>query len=167
MQVTGYQLKTAIQRWELRRDAAAAQFPTTLAKFKEQTKESPLTVTDSFLKAERAVAALQTAQGRYNLAVEITVDGEKTSLAEGVKRVGGLGRIEKMWRVAAAPKPDRYGYDGSRSKENEYEVPTVTPAEALAMAEKLARRKALLTQAIAEANAAKAEVGVLDQGLLD
>jgi ribosomal protein S5 len=163
MQVTGYELRAAIRQWELRRDAAVAQFPGSLAIFDGERKDSPQAVTLAFLHAERMIATLQTAQARYNLGVMVSLDGGAFTLAEAVKRVGGVARMEKLWRAVVVPATDRYHDPAAasaapRSTTHTYARATFTAAEAIATAEKLAREKGQIAQAIAEANATRLEV---------
>src|SRR5580698_4796879 len=101
MRVSGYAIREAIKQQERRRDAAANAFAGSLKKFPDENKEAPNQIMDAFAKAEISLAELQVAQMRYNLAVQVEI-GDKMSLAEAIKRVGGAGRIEKMWKSSIA-----------------------------------------------------------------
>jgi len=119
--ITGYLLREAIRRWELRRDTASNQFEDSLTKFPGETKPDPNGLSAQFAHAEDVIAKLQTAQNRYNLAIEVEVLNGTMTLAEAVKRLGGAGRLEKMWRTAAggSNKKDRYGYQSDTRQAGE------------------------------------------------
>jgi len=107
MKITGYKLQHTLRELAHRRDTAAARFDKVLWKFEDQDKATPQQIMKAYRDAEVTIAKLQTAQGRYNLAITVNVLSETMTLAEAVKRVGGAGRMEKMWRSIAAPKKDR------------------------------------------------------------
>lgn len=161
MKVTGFLLREAIRRWELRRDTAANQFDDSLAKFKDEDKQSPTEITQAFVEAEVAVAKLQAAQARYNLSinVKLEVTNETVTLCEAVKRLGGAGRLEKMWRSAAGGKKDRYGgYDqGTRRADEVRAVRTVTVKESMAHANRASAVAGALRAGIAKANGTEME----------
>lgn len=118
--VNGVTLREALKRWEMRREAVAKQFDGSFFKRPAEVEKArksgglvgPEAVATEFARCERAVATLQAAQARYNLdtTVSVAVGGEtlRMSLAEAVKTVGGLGRIEAMWRKAANAVDDPY-----------------------------------------------------------
>lgn len=171
MKITGYALREAIKQHELRRDTAAHGFNGSLKAFPGEVKDTPSKVIETFLSAETAIARLQVAQMQYNLIVTVTPTmGEKMSLAEAIKRVGGLGRVEKMWRSAAGPKKDRYGnyldedeIDPTRVRSK----PTMTPTEAVKMATAAGKRAGALRAAIATSNATQVEIEGLDPELFE
>jgi len=177
MKVTGYMLREAIKQHELRRDTAASAFDGSLKKFPNEDKEAPGALVDKFLVAEKAIAKLQTAQMRYNLAVVVQVtglgpyDGDRTdlTLAEAIKTVGGCGRAEKMWRSAANPnKKDRYGYnDDELDPTRVRAVATIKPSEAMAQATVAGKRAGNLRAAIATANAKEVEIEDLSPALFE
>lgn len=154
MDVTGFLLREAIRRYELRRRVAANQFDDSLTQFEGETKRSPESITEDFVAAERAIATLQAAQSRYNLLVEVDVLGEKMTLCEAVKRIGGAGRIEKMWRTAAGGKKDRYGYDRDevRRADEVRANRTVSVEDAMKRASRLASQASAIRAAIATGN---------------
>jgi len=167
MKTTGYALREAIKQQELLRETAARSFNTTLKVFPGEDKDSPTAVMDAMLRAETAIARLQTAQMRYNLMVTVQVDGSKSPLAVAVKLVGGVARAEKMWRSAAAPKEDRYGYrnDDERDPNQVRASATISTQETLKHATVMAKRSAALRQAIAVANATEVEIEDLEPSL--
>lgn len=168
MKITGYKLREAIKQHELRRDTAAATFESSLKKFPGEDKEDPREVIKLFLLSERAVAKLQTVQMFFNIAVKVEANGETMTLAEAIKLVGGAGRVEKMWRVAASGKKDRYAtHDESRASDTVYATPTITAAEAVRLATAAGRVSGNLRAAIAVANAQEVEIQDLDATLFE
>lgn len=171
MQVTGYQLREAIKRWEMRKDTTAKQWDDALWTFEGEKKTTPTDLADQYSTADANIALLQTAQTRYNLLVAVKVQGKDLSLSEAVKRVGGAGRLEKMWRSFATNNGrDRYSrLDNERKKDSEYAKRTVTAAECLKKATVAAQYAGALRAAIAEGNSSKvdmAQIG-LDLKLLE
>jgi hypothetical protein len=170
MKITGYQLREAIKQQELRRDTAARAFNGTLKAFPEEKKEKPQDVVGQFLQAEQAIARLQVAQMRYNLGVQIEVHSLKMTLAEAIKLIGGDARAEKMWRSAAGPAPDRYGYgqnDDVRDPNQVRAVATITASEATKLASGAAKRAGGLRAAIAVGNAREFELEGLEPTLFE
>ena len=170
--VTGYQLREAIKRQTLLRDTAAAMFTDSLRKFPGEDKPVPDEMMASFYRADTAIAKLQVAQMRYNLIVKIGTfammhaDQKSMTLAEAVKRLGGSGRCEKMWRGAATPTEKRFGYDETRREDEVRAMPQLTLIEAAKRSSAAAKGVGQLRQAIAVANATEVEVEDLDEELL-
>jgi hypothetical protein len=157
VKITGYALREAIKRWQLRRDTASNLFDASIRKFEDETKESPVEVMKQLSQAEQAIAALQEVQSRYNL--EVPVMG--MSLCKAIKLVGGAGRMEKMWRNVAAPIKDRYGRDSDvRDKTQEVAKPTVSSREAAVLASDAARWAGSLRSGISVANAIEIDLEV-------
>jgi hypothetical protein len=170
MKVTGYAFREAIRQHELRAKAAADTFDGTLKKFPDEKKPSPQAVIEQFATSERAVARLQSAQAQYNLKVSVDVLGEHMTLSEAVKLVGGVGRIEKMWRNAAGGKKDRYGYGNAQDERDPskvFAVETVSTDEAVKLASVAAKRAGAFRSAIATANAREVEIENLDPALFE
>jgi len=178
MKVTGYLLREAIKQHELRRDTSAKAFDGSLKKFPDEEKDSPVEIVESFSKAEQAIASLQEAQMRYNLAVTVEIMGQgpyptdkvKMSLAKAIKLVGGAGRIEKMWRSATGPKKDRYGYSGSDDEMDPTRiraVATIKSADAIKQASRAGKVAGNLRAAIATANAELVEIEDLSPALFE
>jgi len=168
MKVTGYQLKEAIRRWELRRDGAHQQFSDTLWAFAGEDKPAPDTVMKLYTTAEGNIAVLQTAQAEYNLTVQVDVQGHIVALAGAIKRLGGAQRAEKMWREAVASKRDRYyDRDPRTKKADEERAQAVLPLETLLdRAAKAAAFTGALRAAIAEGNSKEVDIKDLDAALL-
>lgn len=174
--INGYRIRETIQRWNLRLSTALNSFEKSLFAFEGDTKETPSNVDAEIIKSERAIAALQTAQARFNLLVEVDVLGKKMTLCEAIKLVGGAGRREKLWRGAAGgTKSDRYNsyMAEERARERDpakiYAKPQVTQRDALKTATEAAKVAAALRAAIAMGNNFEAKVDDLnlDASLLE
>lgn len=169
MKVNGYRLREALKQQELRKDAAAKQFSGTLKKFPDEDKPTPEVVAETFLKAETVIAKLQVAQMRYNLQVPVEVMGERMTLAEAIKRVGGQGRSEKMWKGVIPGGRDRYAlYDEDTRDPNQVRAkPTLDPDRAVILATEAAKRAGAFRAAIATGNAVEVEIENLDPALFE
>lgn len=178
MQVTGYALREALRKWQLKRETAAAQFADSLFEFPTARgkKPTPDAIAEKVDRAERAIAALQTAQSVYNHKVWVawkSPDGEQTvRLTSAIKLIGAFGRIEKLWRVAATGKKDKYAHyrsdDPGRLKEGELLAErTISPEDAAARVETYAAQLGVLRQAVAIGNASALDIEDLDGSLLE
>lgn len=169
MKITGYRLREAIKMHELRRNTWAGQFTDSLIKFKDDDKTHPQVISKNFLAEEEAVARLQAVQARYNLAIMVSILGQKMSLCEAVKRVGGAGRVEGMWRQAAGGKKERYGYgnDNERDPSKERAQPQMTINEITKEAHLASKFAGALRSAIATANTQELEIEDLDASLFE
>jgi hypothetical protein len=168
MKVTGYMIRESLKQHELQRDTSSRSFNGTLKAFPSDKKDDPKSVVAQFLKSETAIAKLQVAQMRYNLGVHVEVQGEKMTLAEAIKRIGADARIEKMWRSASGPAPDRYGsQDDERDPTRERSLPTITVNESTKLASSAAKRAGAFRQAIAVGNAFELELKDLDTALFE
>lgn len=168
MKITGWQLREALKMWELRKGAAEKLFPESLHKFKGEEKDSPQSIIDQYLKAETAIARIQVAQMRFNLAVNVTVENTSMTLAEAIKRVGAAGRVEKMWGTIT-PKKDRYSLDfaTTRDPSQERAEATVSIREGTKLAEQASKRASAFRAAINTANGKEADIADLDPGLFE
>lgn len=169
MKVTGYLLREKVREWELRRNMANEQFSASLKKFPDEVKRTPVEVVSDFEKAEKAIAYLQAAQARYNLGVQVNVLGETMTLCEAVKRIGGAGRAEALWRSAAGGKKDRYAYrndDEVRKADEVRAVATITQEEAAKQATRAAKYAGAMRAAIATGNATVVDME-LDTALIE
>lgn len=163
MKITGYKLKELIKQAEMVRDTVASHFDGSLHTFEgDAAKDTPQQVVGKFQKADLALAQIQTIQARYNLAVEVEVLGEKMTLMEAVKRVGGAGRVEKMWRSASGTKKDRYAYrdELTRDKDTIRAKRTLAKGAALELAQEAAKVAGALRAAIAEGNSREVDMDV-------
>jgi hypothetical protein len=161
VKITGYKLQQAIREQMQRRDAAAARFNGTLMAFPDEQKQKPTKVFDEFMDAERKLASLQVAQARYNLSVQVKVGYDTITLHEAVKRVGGAGRGEKMWRSASTPREDRYSYrEESRAKDSIVPSRQISFESADELRRTAAQFAASLREAIAIGNATERDLDV-------
>lgn len=171
MKTTGYGLREAIKQQELRRDTAAGAFNGSLKKFPDETKETPQAIVETFTKAERALVALQVAQMRYNLLVQVEVSGEKLTLAEAIKRVGGAGRIEKMWKGAIGDTKRNSYMDPDETRNLDEKIVrairTVPAQEAVKLTTAAGKKASTLRAAIAIANGKEVEIENLDSSLFE
>lgn len=171
MEVTGYKLREALRRQTLRRETASSQFNDSLRKFPDEEKTTPDEVIKRVRSAEEAISILQVAQTRYNLAVRVEVAGIKgqRTLLECIKRIGGLGRIEKTWRSAATVKERGLFGDDERTREPGVvrQERQISFDEASARTEQIDRELAVLREVIAVGNAHKVDFEDLDAGLFD
>jgi len=171
MKTTGWQIREALKMWELRKGAAEKQFPESLHKFKGEEKDSPQSLIETYLSAELAVARLQVAQMKYNLAFTVMVGDESMSLAEAIKRVGSAGRVEKMWgAVKPTSTRSRYGMGDepiTRDPTQERAEATLSVKESTKLAELASKRASAFRAAINTGNGREVEITDLDTGLFE
>lgn len=170
MKVTGYKIRSALQRWTLKRDAAAAQFNGSLHAFPGESKPSPADVSRAIDEAEEAIAELQVWQARYNLLVQTSVGENKMSLAGAVKRHGAAERAFKRWASASRPKKEKYSYGGvdktERAKDTTVADRVVSFEDAGTVAATWAIVRSAYTEAIAGGNAREVELDGFPENLL-
>lgn len=175
MKITGYGLREAIKQQELRASLLKQSFTGSLKVFPGEVKPTPQTVAADIQAAELAVAKLQTAQMAYNLNVRLSLEDPELgtvslTLAEAIKSIGGLARVEKLWHSASGKKEERYGYN--RVSDDEIDPSkirseaTITPAEVMKAISVSARRAGVYRSAIAAANATVIDITDLDPALL-
>ena len=160
MKISGNKLREAIRRWTVRRDTVHELFGDSLWFFdsEKEDRENPETLMQKFQQADCAIAQLQVAQSDYNLKNQVDVsphrDHGKMTLSEAIKRVGGVGRAEKMWRTAASSKSADRGYRDPtvRSKDEEHAKKAVQPSVAANFAAEAARLASQYRAAISSAN---------------
>ena len=171
MKTSGYALREAIKQHELRRDTAAKLFNTSLKTFPGEKKdETPQALVTRFLNAETAIALLQTAQAKYNLRVTFDVLSPSTrmTLSEAIKRIGGIARVEKMWRSAAGPgKESLYADHDVRDPTQVRSTPTISINEIVKLATQAGKQAGQLRAAIATANAREVEIEDLEPSLFE
>lgn len=168
MKVTGYQLRAAISEWKDERDTAESHFEGSKYRFPDEDKPSPAAVMDRRKAAETAIARLQVGQMRYNLAVEVKVHGVgPMTLAEAIKRRGGVSRMEGDWKKAAQAKKDRWDMDRvpTREEGTTHAEPVMTSDEYLRCAKHNARLASAYREAIQVGNAAEIEIEGLEPSL--
>lgn len=171
MKINGYKIQHRLRELAHRRDIAASQFSDGLWQFEteEGSKLHPNEAMATFADCEYKIARLQVVQAQYNLAVEVFVGEQTMTLHEAVKRVGGAGRMEKMWRSASASTGnDRYGYGSrmERSKDNEYAKRMLSVDECMEASVTASKFATDLREAIQLGNARTIELDV-DAALFD
>lgn len=95
MKINGYTLRTAIRNRETERDTYIAGLAAAL---QGSGSSSPEELLEKVEKCEKAIAKLQAFQTEYNLTVSFKVGEEEISMAEAVKRIGGIERVSQHWR---------------------------------------------------------------------
>lgn len=171
MKINGYKIQHRLKELRDRRDIAASQFSNGLWQFEadKDSKMHPNEAMETFADCEFKIAQLQVLQARYNLEVEVTAGKQTMTLHEAVKRIGGAGRMEKMWRTAAASTgTDRFGYgrDMERSKENEYAQRMISVEACMDSSRTASKFAASLREAVQFGNATSIEMEV-DAALFD
>lgn len=168
MKVTGYELREGIRRHTTRREVASKQFMDSLWSFPGDTKLSTAQIATDFESADTAVAQLESAQQMYNSMVEVKALGTSMTLSEAVKRLGGAGRLEKMWRSAATDTGrDRYHTrEASRKADDVFAQRTIAVTDCLSKAEQSAKFASALRAAVAEVNSKSVDVPGLNPALL-
>jgi len=159
MKVTGFLLRGAIKRWELRRETMRGLFAGSIHIYGDQEKETPMAISEKIREAEFAIAGIQMIQSGYNLRVKVRVGDEDMSLCEAVKRIGGASRLEKMWKDVVIERDDRYDRT-SRNSDLEYAKRAISEKDALDEAMRVSDYAAGLRAAVAVANAAVLEFDV-------
>ncbi len=168
MKVTGFDLRDAIKMHELRRELPEKAFTGSLRRYeKDPVAETPVALAQAFEESEAALAALQTAQMTYNLQVKVSLNGQPLTLAEAIKRVGGMGRLQKLWKSALGEKADRLYIPESRDPSQEHMVSTISAKEAMAHALAASRKHSALQAAIGVANATEVDIQNLDPKLFE
>lgn len=153
MKITGHTLQQAIREKKALLEVLNTQLSESLKQFEGEEKGDPLALSAQVLNTERTLVKLQCAQDIYNEHVVGQCMDETVSLGFAIKLVGGIGRMEKFWRNAAAPKRDRYSYRGDeRSKDTEYAKPQVTAEQALEEHKNYSKIASALRAFIAQAN---------------
>jgi hypothetical protein len=160
MKVTGYKLKNAIQNKSHERDVLAHQWNNSLKKFPDEEKRRPEAVMEEYAACERDLACLQTAQATYNLSVVVPFAGTNVSLLYVIKYIGGLGRIEKMWRTSIGDKNEYYHRGDERTEGTVYATMQLAPQQVMEATRDAARKASDAREAIAVGNACEMEIDV-------
>jgi len=165
MKVTGYSLRDAIKEQELEKETAEGAFSSSLRAFPGETKD-PVKLVERLEQAELKLCRLEVAQMRYNTLVVVEVQGEKMSLAEAIKRVGGAGRVEKMWKGAIQDKKNRFGDDEDyRDPTQVRPVRTIESERAKDLARAAGKKANAFRAAIATGNGREVDIESLDASL--
>lgn len=169
MKTTGYQLREAITMWKLRKTTAEGQFTDSLAKFADETKDTPQAVVTIVQHAEENIVRLQIAQMQYNLAVKVTpVDLGEITLAMAIKLSGVVSRIEKIWSGATSESRSPYGYNARvRDPQQVRAESTVTSSDILAETSRATKRAGSLRAAIGAGNTREVDIEDLHPSLFE
>ena len=170
MKTSGYQLREAITMWKLRKTTAEGQFTDSLAKFAEETKDTPQAVVLAVQHAESNIVRLQVAQMKYNLAVKVSpLDLGEMSLAEAIKLSGVVSRIEKIWAGASTANRSHYGGYNARVRDPQQILAeaTITSKEVLAETSRATKHAGALRAAIGAGNTHEVEIEDLYAALFE
>jgi len=169
MKVTGYQLREALRRWRDRRDIHSRTFSDALWQFEGENQGNPVEIAQEYEKADRAIAALESAQQEFNQRVTVKLSDGTFKLSVAVKRVGGAGRLTKMWRSAATSTGrDKYSYrENRRNKDDEFATRRVDQPTCMQKADDAAVYASKLRAAIAVANGTEIDIESVDPNLLN
>lgn len=154
IKINGYQLREILRRWSANRDVAGKQFKESLFQFEDEMGIIPEQVATNFAVADQNVSFIQSLQQMYNQRINIDVMKENMTLSEGVKRLSGAGRLEKMWRDAAVDTGrDRYHSRSLTKNKDEVNAKRMTSAvDCNRYADQSSRFASALRSAIADAN---------------
>lgn len=168
MKTTGYQLREAITVWKLRKTTAEGQFTDSLAKFADETKDTPQAVVALIQHAEESIVRLQIAQMQYNLAVKVDpADLGEITLAMAIKLSGVVSRIEKIWSGATAER-NPYGYNARvRDPQQVRAEATINAKGVLEETSRVTKRAGALRAAIGTGNTREVEIEDLDASLFE
>ncbi len=154
----GYTLRERIRELSSRVEVSAKAFNESFFVFPGEKKPSPLDASKELQNAEEQLAIAQSDQQKFNLLVSIDVMGTTMSLAQGVKLLGGIGRIEKGWRSSLDTK-NRYGYNDLTRSANEIRAERAVPMNTIIeQAGVSARYASALRAAVAKGNAAEVDI---------
>lgn len=171
MKMTGFKLAFRLRELQELREMVASQFNESLFQFADETaaRPHPRGLMETFQECERKIAVLQVVQARYNLSVTVDVAGQPMTLHEAVKRVGGAGRITRMWKTAATSEGvARYQVRTlSRDKDDEHAVRLVPVQECMDHSLHANRQANALRQAIQLGNAVELEMDDLAPELFE
>ena len=95
MKVNGFALRNAIRNREAERDVAIAALAGT---FNGNESLLPEELMEKIERCEKEIAKLQAFQAEYNLTVTVRVGEEEITMAEAVKRIGGIDRVSQQWK---------------------------------------------------------------------
>jgi hypothetical protein len=159
-EVTGYDIREAINRWRLRKQVMERQFRDAIYAFKGQEKPKPDEAAKEFTKADRYIALLEDLRQNFNQQVKVRItnltgEDEEMTLSVAVKLFGGSGRLEKLWRDSCHEPEERYGrYDRqvTRSAGDEHAERRISVKDTIQKADEAARYASQLRTAISVAN---------------
>ena len=163
MKTNGYAIREALKKWNTASEISYKQFKESIFQFEGDDLPNPKDASDEYIKAEDAIAKLETAQQKYNLEVEVDMgEANKVPLAYLVKTVGSAGRFEKMWREAVTGSGrDKYSFrENTRNKDDIIAKRMITIADEMKFANEAATRASKVRAAIAQANATEIDLDI-------
>lgn len=166
MQVNGFQIREAIKHWTLKREMAVKVFNDSGFAFAGEIKISPRDAAENVRAFDEAVAKLESFQQTFNSRIKVTFEGKSLWLAQAVKMIAGIGRLENLWKTYASKglggNDSRRSYGETPStvrKEGETHAERVLPLnECVDQAAKFAKQQAALRALISSANGTQVEV---------
>lgn len=169
MKTTGYALREAMKVHSLNKETAEAAFQDALKAFPGETKPAPMDSFNALLKADLALALLETFQVKYNLAVKVMVQGASMTLLEAIKMAGITGRTEKLWKATIAnPVSLPSYYDTDEKDATKVRAVRTLPVEtAVAQTKMYGKKASALRAAIAAGNSTEIELEDLDASLFE
>ena len=169
IEVTGYMIRTGIETATRHRDGLVSLFKNSTKKFSGEEKDDLKAISKNLEQAELNLVELQVIQDLYNQAVVVnnpSFGGDRFTLSQAIKMVGGLSRMEKIWKDAGETTDRIYGRHDQRVEGTEYATLAVPVKESTAISESFSKRKSTLSRLISEANGTKINMQVTD-GLLE
>lgn len=173
MKINGNKLREAIRDQQLVRDSINSKFNATLFKFDDEVKASPESIASELALVESRIAGLQTLQKQFNVTAQVTVDGVQVPLERAIKAIGGLERIEALWknampyvqrderrRIVKRDVPQATTVVMSSSHDYEDAKPTVTADQVLSFTQAAVKRVNAYKSAIANGNAVSVDMDV-------
>lgn len=150
IKVNGFKIQQIIKDLSHEREVIKTHFVPSLKKFGWETKSSPYEISDKLLKLESDISSWQALQDAFNINVKVAPLGTTMSLAEAIKAIGGLSRVQALWQTAS--KEEDY-YVESRNKDTEYQSLTISKEEAAGKAKEFTKIVAAFREAIQKGNA--------------
>jgi hypothetical protein len=164
MKVTGYMIREALKRLDLKLKALDSQFDESRFFFEGEEKTPITTVAENIARTENMIGVLQEIRARYNLGVTVRPGGVSMTLLTAIKVVGGLGRLEKKWRDFSSTSGRRRSYDSDGPSEmdptKKYAQRSITTTQAMELATEVSRKASDLREALAVGNAAELDLDV-------
>lgn len=152
IKVNGFKIQQIIKDLSHEREVIKTRFVPSLKKFGWETKPSPYEISDKLLKLESDISSWQALQDAFNINVKVAPLGTTMSLAEAIKAIGGLSRVQALWQAASKEEENYFG-ESSRQKDTEYQFLTVSKEDAAAKAKEFSKLVAAFREAIQKGNA--------------
>lgn len=168
MKVNGYKLKEAIKRWENRKAPLLREFQSSFFRKPSQKGRSPEDISKDILNVEEAIASLQEAQAKYNLNTTVSYflfgEEKRLSLLSAVKLIGGIGRVEGLWKAESSKDEDPYDnqklHYGQTNTQYEWPQRTMPLKDVIEKANQQNVYVTALRSGIAEANSKELDIDI-------